>query len=103
MSKAQHTSGPWNIHSDADLTGEIFFNHSNGKEYLIAQAYSGNYGNSGPEREANAHLIAAAPELLTVLQEIIQIGTRNLNALADESLPQWKKARAAIAKARGSL
>lgn len=68
MTQAKHIPGPWSIHNDADLSGEVFFNHANGKEYLIATAYSGNYDNSGHEREANARLIAAAPEMLKWLE-----------------------------------
>jgi hypothetical protein len=47
-----------------------------------------------PEGEANARLIAAAPELLQALQDILDTGFAGG--------PQGKRARAAIAKATGS-
>ncbi len=43
--------------------------------------------------QANARLIAAAPELLEALREVVRISDRKHNA--------WDKAKAAIAKAEG--
>ena len=48
---------------------------------------------SGNEK-ANAHLIAAAPELYEALEAVVATD-------ADGETPQWKAARAALAKARG--
>ena len=45
------------------------------------------------EGQANARLIAAAPELLEALREVVSISDRKHNA--------WDKARSAIAKAEG--
>lgn len=58
---------------------------------------------SMPEMDANARLIAAAPELLEALQwalEWRQLGSR-WNLASDEERKQLDKARAAIAKATG--
>lgn len=45
------------------------------------------------EAEANARLIAAAPEMLEALEGIL--------AITDRDHAAWNKARAAIAKAKG--
>jgi hypothetical protein len=47
------------------------------------------------EQDATARLIAAAPELLEALEEVVAISDRKHNA--------WDKAHAAIAKARGGM
>jgi hypothetical protein len=47
------------------------------------------------DTEANAHLIAAAPDLLESLKEIV--------ALTDRTHDIWDKARAAIAKAEARV
>lgn len=52
------------------------------------------------EAEANARLIAAAPDLLEALKELVAYATDGLGSLSDD----WnvvKDARAAIAKAEG--
>lgn len=54
-----------------------------------------------PTREANARLIAAAPDLLEALEEILG---HNYIAFVEEgpiSDDEWKRAKAAIAKAKG--
>jgi len=47
----------------------------------------------GSSRAANARLIAAAPDLLAALKEVVAISDRKHDA--------WDKAHAAIAKAQG--
>ena len=59
---------------------------------------------SQPELEANARLIAAAPELLEALEKLIR-DARPSNWDDDEDMDQWQAwlaADAAIAKARGA-
>jgi hypothetical protein len=55
------------------------------------------------EREANAHLIAAAPELLEALREVMArfLDAREAAGL-DRNSDAAKRARAAIAKATGA-
>ena len=76
-----HTCGPW-----VDKPGEARVEHTvwtaDGVR-LIAQMV----------RPADAPLIAAAPELLAALREVVAISDRKHDA--------WDKARAAIAKAEG--
>ncbi len=56
---------------------------------------------SNPEQLANARLIAAAPELLEALEELMAM--RNKCFIPNENDWWDEKARAAIAKARGEL
>ena len=59
------------------------------------------YEMSTEERDANARLIAAAPELLEALEAIIDAADRDLGDPAGMPGGPIYKARAAIAKARG--
>lgn len=74
-----HTRGPWTSHDRNIWAGEI----------LLAKVYR-----QGDEGEPNAHLIAAAPEMLEALQEAEPHirGLGSAHALA--------AVRAAIAKAK---
>ena len=107
---AQHTPGPWyatfsdsggyDCMTDAwrieDATGGTI-THVDLADY--GQEYSGHDGDF-PVAAANAALMAAAPELLSVLVAIADAGD---SALRNKSL--WQELRrlmnAAIAKARG--
>jgi hypothetical protein len=108
----KHTAGPWSIphfarqEVDCDCV------------YVLAEGYCGSIadvsidngkrisegGNDSPplaEAQANARLIAAAPELLEALQALV----KSLSDQDDEGLiehaQQMVAARAAIAKATG--
>lgn len=89
LSEARYTPGPW---STAEWP-------SREKDYIrifAGTTYVGSVGNSDDpfERtEANARLIAAAPDLLAALKGILAITDRNHVA--------WHAAHAAIAKANG--
>ena len=88
MSNAQHTPGPWSIYfnSQDDLVIRKMF--PDGQEsHSIARCHSG---------AANARLIAAAPELLEALAEVVNAADGEGWSQLDPSL---SKARAAIAKA----
>lgn len=88
-----HTPGPWEVKAttypiadtgDHDTQFDI---RANGKAFA--------YVHDGDETaEANARLIAAAPELLEALQELC-----SFDLLTQD---KWDKARAAIAKATGA-
>jgi hypothetical protein len=101
--KEQHTPGPWEIfqdHPDADTARALAYIRPAGQEcynygleiasvYLIDQE---------PAQLANARLIAAAPELLAILQRFYAATYGNTDLI-----PQldFEQARAAIAKAEG--
>lgn len=83
-----HTPGPWEALFDEDFV-DVLPVHIDSKDGVpVACAY---------RLEADAHLIAAAPELLEVLQELLRE--------ADEGIATCpltrSKAHAAIAKATG--
>lgn len=67
----------------------VSINHK-GIEYILAHC-------KGSERDANARLIAAAPELLQALQDLLVLAENGVESWRSE----WDQARAAIAKATG--
>ena len=90
--KTKHTPAPWHVTKDAD--GQLAVNdHVNfPSEFPIARIYG-----RLTDKEANAHLIAAAPDLLAALEEIV-----DCRAIPNKGPIQlWTNARAAIAKAKG--
>lgn len=117
MSDNKHTPGPWEYAPSTDAHGP----YVSGPYGDVADCYTMtnpnhaavvNGGDSQPhhfcgeEADANARLIASAPELLEALEAMIN----NYVALANsgdcgnwdpEEEPQIIAARAAIAKARG--
>lgn len=89
---AGHTPGPWFVeegHIQRDSGGIRYWQVQNEQDAICCNqfCYSGN-------GEANARLIAAAPELLAALQRIMNSG----HAI---SQPLRWEAESAIAKARG--
>jgi hypothetical protein len=86
---SEHTPGPWRYmqgtHSVYTVDGKA-----------IALAY-GPRGIACGWRDANARLIAAAPDLLEALKRLCSHGTRDHAQIAAD----WDFARAAIAKAEG--
>jgi hypothetical protein len=105
-----HTPGPWNVQPDSPLFAKIGSTGNGGIYVAKAQ---------GPDTLANARLIAAAPELLAALRDLMAIETADVDmdefpdnesvgAFQDEDgqvkdLPltfgHLRRARAAIAKA----
>lgn len=91
---AQHTPGPWRYEYDDngffEITSEVI-----ARRVAFTQR-------QGDTDEANARLIAAAPELLDVmhwwLQQMADDACDDMGKLLDD---MSKKARAAIAKATG--
>ena len=88
----QHTPGPWDVYG-----GEI--GTAPDATLAVVCALSGNDGDN--EEDANARLIAAAPDLLAALEALARWETCDLDAeqaaaLMDEVCDM---ARAAIAKA----
>ena len=91
----KHTPGPWTVNYETDING-MENDPENGCAGLVDVAHV--YMRTVPGRhEANARLIAAAPELLEALQEAV-----DRQAYREGSGPNWwENARAAIAKATG--
>jgi hypothetical protein len=65
MTNAQHTRGPW------DVDGQFGFLDVVSSKGRIAMIDCDNDDIFGADIEANARLIAAAPELLTALESMI--------------------------------
>lgn len=87
-----HTPGPWVVRD----RWYIHVDHE-GETYCHAEVKCGpTIPHDSPEHEANARLIAAAPDLLTAVTELLEVRdwwtTEKIRAVR-------KKAEAAIAKA----
>jgi hypothetical protein len=94
MTNTKHTQGPWHTGKNGQPLDEF------GNAILPARADL-SYKN-GVAREANARLIAAAPDLLEALEEIAaQIETIYVNNPTRELFDVLEQARVAINKARG--
>ena len=96
---AKHISGPWIAEDDQS----IYAADGDGRR-LIAECHAGHK----EERAANARLIAAAPDLLEALQEMVAGDAEAIEdakrlgvPFPDEMLAAYHKARAAIARATG--
>ena len=90
--KTQFTPGPWRVGPTAlvPTVTRIQAGHA-----LIASVYRAGEGDS--QREGNARLIAAAPDLLAALHDMVHYD----DLPEAEQAPAMAKARAAIAKAQG--
>lgn len=98
MSEAKHTPAPWLIaKSDASF---VYALNDNGYNRFWAHVTGGNLRRAEStlraEVEANARLIAAAPDLLDALIEIVSAD--DAHELTQKHI---ESARAAIAKATG--
>ena len=96
MDEAKHTPGPWLTHKEG--FSSIYIESRIGGGMLQEVASCGPTGEGSDQQEANARLIAAAPELLEALAEIVSAADGEGWNQLDPSL---SKARAAIAKATG--
>jgi type VI protein secretion system component VasF len=94
MTTIKHTQGPWTGRTALDsdgLTCKIVVEDASGANICEVSPH----GHSQMKGESNARLIAAAPDLLEVVQAMANFDGRNNNAALKEM------ARAAIAKATG--
>ena len=104
MPDTEHTPGPWTFDGyDGDQGYEV----GGPPDYcgILATAHHDTDEHDKGEAEANARLIASAPDLLSALElacdgiEGVSVGSWYADQLADIALPTIK---AAIAKARGT-
>jgi hypothetical protein len=114
--KATHTPGPWRVEKDTTLVwGNCLIAEDGTPEYLgypVAEACRpSTWQTSGKpdhvEQDSNARLIAAAPDLLEALRELVEIAetairqANNDGGMWDEDAT-LKPALDAIAKAEGN-
>lgn len=103
MSELRATPGPWQ-RSLSKETGGSFIEHIDSQyvSHIVAFVHASHDMFDPPiptkEDEANAHLIAAAPELYEALVALMDLESRDRVMPAG---PEWDAARAALAKARG--
>ena len=88
----EHTPGPWHTQGCTIYAGKN----------RVAQTWDTEYdGLPTPTMEADADLIAAAPELQTALDGIIQWWAEMDGEFDDMPVELWDNAHAALKKARG--
>lgn len=99
----KHTPGPWEIHRTSHLNIYIGHSHDRPNRTPGYLAEVRRFTTDHEQVEANARLIAAAPELLDALKALeeaarqVQCGEMDKQSIDVER----RKARAAIAKATG--
>jgi len=96
MSAGKHTPGPWKVRENGGLMKAVEAN----KDWLVYACGRDYMGRE--ELEANARLIAAAPELLEALQEILSTMRKPPSGSGGFHEFDIKAAERAIAKATGS-
>ena len=99
MNTTNHTPGLWSFDS-SDLTGRINIrkSHANGDTRILAYCWKDQNG------EANANLIASAPDLLSALEQAYNAIAWHIpgdNLTDEEEQELLDTIRAAIAKAKG--
>lgn len=77
--KTSHTPGPWSV-----VPGTNCF-HVKAPDWYVAKT-----GNDTPEAQANARLIAAAPELLEMLQAVVGLLERHVIIPVDQETGEIK-------------
>ena len=101
--KINHTPGPWKAHFN--VIGAIIPGHivkaDDEAECPIASLWVGGGTKGKPTQIANAHLIAAAPELLGSLIDVLGLALLKYGNLNPDAPIVFDQARAAIAKAEG--
>lgn len=100
MSEAQHTPGPWTASPAYECNDYCI--HARGIPWQLA--YLAEHSRIEWPLEANARLIAAAPEMLDALKKIDELGSDiSIEGLSSYSdlMRAGTIARAAIAKAEG--
>lgn len=91
MSAATFTPGPWMYQATAGNHDFLVYPESTGRDVALVRDFN----------EANARLIAAAPELLTALRELVAALPASSSKTPRTRWNAEAVARAAIAKAEG--
>jgi len=101
MSAPKFTPGPWHV-----SLGRIAGVKGEHEVVTTDRAAVGVFSDNKEVREANAHLIAAAPDLFAALEKSVRCISALMPGADDFLLPEASRvavaARAALAKARGA-
>ena len=98
MSKT-HTPGPYKIKSGRNYASEIVATSKRGKEFVIARMTAAKVGRD--ETEANAILIASAPDLLAACKAALAALSQPMTYPADiAAAKKWLTDAAAKAECR---
>ena len=106
-----HTPGPWATHGEATFAGHKVVDQNK----RSVAAFPSNGTRPADERNANARLIAAAPDLLAANIQLVEVVKQLLEQIEKVKCGEWKPisictsaakvfaedARAVIAKATG--
>jgi hypothetical protein len=100
---SEHTPGPWTVHVQKfGSEGQFIETHIwSADRQLIHWINTSMRPSRNDEYIANARLIAAAPELLEALEELVNVIYDY--ELFDNIYIEFDKARQAIAKAKGDV
>lgn len=115
-----HTPGPWAISTDNTpwTEGDAEIAHANGEPFGLTLILTdildadgevvarcewepGSTVERQAELEANARLIAAAPEMLEALRALVEEHFAPRYGTGEKRAADWERARAAITKAEG--
>lgn len=104
---SKHTPGPWRSHTNGSdfFVTATDFHGANGKVAKCYVADVQKFRNESGEDEcqANAKLIAAAPDMLEALKGILNSFHESVKTTASlDEFPSLKAVQAAIAKAQGT-
>jgi hypothetical protein len=98
MNDKKWTKGPWEVDFQNCHVGQVAVCHGDGDGYW--EVWSPNWG-GGIDQEANAHLIAAAPELYEALDELADLMQGVIDGDYKPDSYTLQVAKVALAKARG--
>ena len=90
----KHTPGPWFLSYDQGRTRDVIAENGKPTICMVRNSWV-----SADQYQANCHLIAAAPDLLAVLQELEQ--SSDYWSEYDVPLGIVERIKSAIAKAKG--
>lgn len=94
----KHTPGPWGVPDSGTSSGSVLISQGSpaGWTGAIAWADAGNYARGQQEGLANAHLIAAAPDLAALVERYLRLEEE---AAPYSSSPLREESRAILRKA----
>jgi hypothetical protein len=98
---SKHTKGPWKAGTTYEHGEPVGAVVRSGVRF-VAECPTGVCGHHQPECEANAALIAAAPDLLAACREALEdYAGCNVDRFTQHETDKMNRLRAAIAKAEG--